>query len=69
MPLLCRIAAGEVAELSIYGDDWPTPDGTGMRDYLHVQDLAEGHVAALQHLRARRTARSRSTSARGAAIR
>ena len=50
VPLLCRIAAGEFPELSIYGNDWPTPDGTGIRDYLHVQDLAEGHVAALQHL-------------------
>jgi len=50
MPLLCRIAAGEFPELSIYGSDWPTPDGTGIRDYLHVQDLAEGHVKALAHL-------------------
>jgi len=50
MPLLCRIAAGEFPELSIYGNDWPTPDGTGIRDYLHVQDLAEGHVKALAHL-------------------
>ena len=47
VPLLCKIAAGELAELAIYGGDWPTPDGTGIRDYLHVQDLAEGHVAAL----------------------
>ncbi len=51
IPLLCRIAAGELSDLSIYGGDWPTPDGTGIRDYLHVQDLAEGHVAALQYLR------------------
>jgi UDP-glucose 4-epimerase len=50
VPLLCRIATGEFPELSIYGNDWPTPDGTGIRDYLHVQDLAEGHVMALQHL-------------------
>jgi UDP-glucose 4-epimerase len=50
VPLLCRIASGEFPELSIYGNDWPTPDGTGIRDYLHVQDLAEGHVMALQHL-------------------
>jgi UDP-glucose 4-epimerase len=50
VPLLCRIATGEFPELLIYGNDWPTPDGTGIRDYLHVQDLAEGHVAALQHL-------------------
>ena len=50
VPLLCRIAAGEFTELSVYGNDWPTPDGTGIRDYLHVQDLAEGHVMALQFL-------------------
>ncbi|HYR00055.1 MAG TPA: UDP-glucose 4-epimerase GalE [Casimicrobiaceae bacterium] len=50
VPLLCRIAAGEFSDLSIYGTDWPTPDGTGVRDYLHVQDLAAGHVAALRHL-------------------
>ncbi len=50
VPLLCRIAAGEFSELAIFGTDWPTPDGTGVRDYIHVQDLAEGHVAALKHL-------------------
>jgi UDP-glucose 4-epimerase len=50
VPLLCRIAAGEFSDLAIYGTDWPTPDGTGVRDYLHVQDLATGHVAALAHL-------------------
>jgi UDP-glucose 4-epimerase len=50
VPLLCRIAGGEFAELSIFGTDWPTPDGTGVRDYIHVQDLASGHVAALAYL-------------------
>ncbi len=50
VPLLGKIASGELAELAIHGGDWPTPDGTGVRDYLHVQDLAEGHVAALKHL-------------------
>jgi UDP-glucose 4-epimerase len=50
VPLLCRIAVGEDPELYIYGNDWPTPDGTGVRDYLHVQDLAEGHVLALKFL-------------------
>ncbi len=50
VPLLCRIAGGEFAELAIFGTDWPTPDGTGVRDYIHVQDLAAGHVAALAHL-------------------
>ncbi len=50
VPLLCKIAGGEIAELAIHGSDWPTPDGTGIRDYLHVQDLAEGHVMALRYL-------------------
>jgi len=50
VPLLCRIAIGEDPELAIYGNDWPTPDGTGIRDYLHVQDLAEGHVLALKFI-------------------
>jgi UDP-glucose 4-epimerase len=50
VPLLSRIAAGEFSELTIWGTDWPTPDGTGIRDYVHIQDLARGHVAALQHL-------------------
>jgi UDP-glucose 4-epimerase len=50
VPLLSRVASGEYASLAIHGTDWPTPDGTGVRDYLHVQDLAAGHVAALRHL-------------------
>ena len=50
VPLLCRIAAGEDAELTVFGSDWPTNDGTCVRDYIHVQDLAEGHVAALRYL-------------------
>jgi UDP-glucose 4-epimerase len=50
LPLLCKVAAGELADIAIHGGDWPTPDGTGIRDYLHVQDLAEGHVAALRYL-------------------
>jgi UDP-glucose 4-epimerase len=50
VPLLCRIAAGEFAELPIFGSDWPTPDGTGVRDYIHVDDLAQGHLAALDVL-------------------
>ena len=38
-------------QLSVYGDDYPTPDGTGKRDYIHVMDLADGHVAALRKVR------------------
>ena len=50
VPLLADVAAGKRAEITIYGNDWPTPDGTGVRDYIHVMDVAEGHVAALARL-------------------
>jgi UDP-glucose 4-epimerase len=50
MPYIAQVAAGLRPALNIWGDDWPTPDGTGVRDYIHVMDLAEGHVAALDHL-------------------
>ncbi len=50
VPLLADVASGRLAEIAIYGDDWPTPDGTGVRDYIHVMDLAAGHVAAVAHL-------------------
>ena len=57
MPFVCQVAAGKRASLSIYGNDYPTADGTGVRDYIHVMDLAKGHVAALKYL-ARRDAES-----------
>lgn len=47
MPYVARVAAGELPRVMVFGDDYPTPDGTGIRDYIHVVDLAEGHVAAL----------------------
>jgi UDP-glucose 4-epimerase len=47
MPFISRVAAGRLAELSVFGNDYDTPDGTGVRDYIHVVDLADGHVAAL----------------------
>ena len=50
-PLLCQAANQNGGKLYIYGRDWPTPDGTGIRDYIHIQDLAEGHVAALEFLK------------------
>lgn len=50
MPYICQVAAGRRRVLSIFGDDYPTPDGTGVRDYLHVTDLARAHVDALQYL-------------------
>ncbi|QPN32721.1 UDP-glucose 4-epimerase GalE [Diaphorobacter sp. JS3051] len=52
MPYVAQVACGQREVLSVYGGDYPTPDGTGVRDYIHVCDLAEGHVAALRYLRA-----------------
>ena len=48
LPYICQVASGKLPQLSVFGNDYPTPDGTGMRDYIHVMDLAEGHVAAMQ---------------------
>ena len=50
MPFITQVAVGRREYLSIYGNDYPTPDGTGVRDYIHVVDLARGHVAALKKL-------------------
>lgn len=50
MPYIAQVAAGQRAELSVFGADYPTADGTGVRDYIHVMDLAEGHAAALAFL-------------------
>jgi UDP-glucose 4-epimerase len=50
MPYVAQVAVGRRAQLSVFGNDYPTPDGTGVRDYIHVVDLAEGHVAALRRL-------------------
>lgn len=50
MPYIAQVASGQRPHLSIYGDDYPTPDGTGVRDYIHVMDLVEGHLAALRYL-------------------
>lgn len=49
MPYVAKVAAGQLPKLKVYGGDYPTPDGTGIRDYIHVVDLAKGHVAALEH--------------------
>jgi len=51
LPYVMQVAIGELKELSIFGDDWDTPDGTGVRDYIHVEDLALGHLAALENLK------------------
>ena len=50
MPYIAQVAAGQRQALNVFGDDYPTPDGTGVRDYIHVMDLAEGHAAALNFL-------------------
>ena len=51
MPIIMKVARGEYAELSVYGNDYPTADGTCIRDYIHVVDLAKGHLAALKKMR------------------
>ncbi len=53
MPYLCQVAVGKRPELSVFGDDYATPDGTGLRDYLHVMDLARAHADALDYLQSR----------------
>ena len=50
MPFVAQVAVGRRDRLSVFGSDWPTEDGTGVRDYIHVVDLAQGHVAALERL-------------------
>ncbi len=51
MPYVAQVAIGKLPRLRVFGDDYPTPDGTGVRDYIHVVDLARGHLAALDKLR------------------
>jgi UDP-glucose 4-epimerase len=50
LPYVAQVATGKLARLSVFGHDYPTPDGTGVRDYIHVVDLALGHLKALDHL-------------------
>ena len=50
MPYICKVAVGELPMLSVFGNDYDTPDGTGVRDYIHVVDLAKGHIAALDYI-------------------
>ena len=52
VPYIAQVAVGKLPELLVYGDDYPTPDGTGVRDYIHVLDLALGHLRALERLQA-----------------
>lgn len=53
MPYITQVAVGRLPELQVFGDDYPTPDGTGVRDYIHVVDLAQGHVRALEYMEGR----------------
>ena len=50
VPYVAKVAAGELPSLSVFGNDYDTPDGTGVRDYIHVMDLVEGHLAALDYI-------------------
>lgn len=50
MPYIAQVAVGKLAQLSVFGDDYPTRDGTGIRDYIHVVDLAQGHIKSLEKL-------------------
>jgi UDP-glucose 4-epimerase len=50
LPYIAQVAVGKLPELAVFGNDYPTPDGTGVRDYIHVVDLAEGHLRALEAL-------------------
>ncbi len=50
MPMIMEVATGKRDKVMVFGDDWPTPDGTGVRDYIHIMDLVEGHVSALEYL-------------------
>jgi len=50
MPMIMEVATGKRDKVMVFGDDWPTVDGTGVRDYIHIMDLVEGHVAAVEYL-------------------
>lgn len=54
MPYIAQVASGQREFLNVFGNDYPTPDGTGIRDYIHVADLADGHIAALNYLNEKR---------------
>jgi UDP-glucose 4-epimerase len=54
LPYVAKVAAGEMDEIRIFGDDYDTPDGTGVRDYIHVMDLARGHLLAMEYMQNRK---------------
>ena len=51
VPYICQVASGQIDKLKIFGNDYPTIDGTGVRDYIHVVDLAKGHISALNFIK------------------
>ncbi|MDR2162794.1 MAG: UDP-glucose 4-epimerase GalE [Clostridiales Family XIII bacterium] len=55
LPYIAKVATGELPEVRIFGDNYDTPDGTGVRDYIHIMDLAEGHLLAMEYLRKKRS--------------
>lgn len=61
MPFVAQVAVGRRPHVGIFGNDYNTPDGTGIRDYLHVMDLADGHVAALRYMDANNTSDKNGT--------
>ena len=54
MPYIAKVAVGKLEKVHVFGNDYPTPDGTGVRDYIHVVDLARGHVAAIEYMQQHR---------------
>ncbi|MFC4950610.1 UDP-glucose 4-epimerase GalE [Pseudonocardia sp. GCM10023141] len=69
IPIVLQVAAGKRESVQVFGDDWPTPDGTCVRDYIHVDDLAAAHLLALQHATAGRHAVYNLGSGQGFSVR
>jgi UDP-glucose 4-epimerase len=67
LPYVAQVAIGKLLQVNVFGNDYDTHDGTGVRDYIHVVDLAKGHVKAVEHL-AKRTAYLSAISERAKAI-
>src|SRR5262249_50102542 len=67
-PYLTQVAIGRRAKLRVFGSDYPTPDGTGLRDYIHVMDLAAGHVSALRWLERERSITANLGTGRGCTV-